>query len=119
MVVDGKLLCDKAGMVRHIFFSPDSNHIYWVSSGNLAAQGIKTQDAMMLFVDGKQAMHFGDNGTLLDVVTDTSGGLHSEFSTDDVMTFFARTDGNLRRFKVTSDTNLDAILPAAPVAKGG
>lgn len=119
IVVDGKVICDKAGMVNHIFFSPDSSHIYWVSTGNLAVtQGIQgTKDSIMLYVDGKPAMHYSDNGSLLDPVTDSTQNFHPEFSADDVMTFIARTDGNLRRFHVKSDTNLGAVLAAAPAVK--
>ena len=119
LIVDGKSICDKAGVVGHIFFSPDSKHIYWTSTGNLAVtQGIPdTKDSIMLYVDGKPAMHYSDNGTLLDPVTDTTVTLHTEFSTDDVMTFIARTDGKLRRFRVKSDTDLDALLAAAPAFK--
>lgn len=118
LVVDGKLICNKAGVVGHIFFSPDNNHIYWISTGNLAfIQGIQTKDTVMLYVDGQPAMHYSDNGTLLDPLTDTPVALHPEFSADDTMTFIARTDGNLRRFHVTSDTDLNSILAAAPAAK--
>jgi WD40-like Beta Propeller Repeat len=118
LVVDGKLICDKAGVVRHIFFSPDSKHIYWVSTGNLAMLGVpNTKDSILLYVDGKPATHYSDNGTLLDPLTDTSLSLHPEFSADDVMTFIARTDGNLRRFHVKSDTDFDTLLAAAPAFK--
>jgi hypothetical protein len=43
--------------------------------------------------------------------------LHPEFAADDTMTFIARTDGNIRRFKVKSDTDLATLLAAAPAAK--
>ena len=68
IVVDGKLICPKAGMVNHIFFSPDARHIYWISTGNLAVtQGIQgTRDSTMLYVDGKPATHYADNATTLD-----------------------------------------------------
>ena len=71
----------------------------------------------MLYVDGKPAMHYGDNGTFMDPLTDTSATLHPEFFADGVMTFIARTDGNLRRFHVKSDTSLGAVLAAAPAVK--
>ncbi len=119
LLVDGKVICNKAGTVGHIFFSPDSKHIYWTSIGNLAVtQGIPdTKDSIMLYVDGKPAMHYSDNGTLLDPITDTTVTLHTDFSADDVMTFIARTDGKLRRFHVKSDTDLDTLLAAAPAFK--
>ena len=119
VVVDGKLICNKPGMVNHIFFSPDSQHVYWVSTGNspylLGIQG--TKDSNMLYVDGKPATHYSDNGTMLDPVTDSGMNFHPEFSADDTMTFIARTDGNLRRFHVKSDTDLGALLAAAPALK--
>jgi hypothetical protein len=119
IVVDGKLICPKAGMVNHIFFSPDASHIYWISTGNLAVTaGIQgTKDSIMLFVDGKPATHYSDNATMLDPVTDTTMNFHPEFSTDGTMTFIARTDGNLRLFKVKSDTDLAAVLATAPAEK--
>jgi hypothetical protein len=50
-------------------------------------------------------------------VTDPTVALHTEFSPDDVMTFIARTDGNLRRFHVKSDTDLDTVLASATALK--
>lgn len=118
LVVDGKVISAKAGMVNHIFFSPDSNHVCWVSTGNLAVQGYPgTKDSILLYVDGEPALHYTDNGTQLDPLTDSSATLHPEFSADDTMTFIARSDGNLRRFHLTPDTNLAALLVAAPAAK--
>ena len=118
LVVDGKIISDKPRTVGHIFFSPDSNHIYWVSTGNISVQGVlQTKDSLILYVDGKQAMHYTDNGTLLDPVSDPSTNFHPEFSADDEMSFIARTDGNLRRFHLTSDTDLNSVLASAPVAK--
>jgi hypothetical protein len=118
LVVDGKLISANAGVVGHIFFSPDSQHIYWISTGNLAVLGVPgTKDSTMLYVDGKPATHYSDNGTFLDPITDSWTSLHPEFSADDVMTFIARTDGNLRRFHIKLDTDLATILAAAPAAK--
>jgi hypothetical protein len=118
IVCDGKVVSDKAGMVNHIFFSPDSQHIYWVSTGNLAMLGAPgTKDSTMLYMDGKPATHYSDNGTFLDPLTDTWTSLHPEFSDDGVMTFIARTDGNVRRFRVKSDTTLAAVLAVAPAMK--
>ena len=117
VVVDGKLICDKAGVVGHVFFSPDGNHIYWVSTENIAyLLGIQTKDSHMLYVDGKPATHYTDNGTILDI-TDGWETLHPEFSADGTMTFIARTDGNLRRFTVKSGTDLATLLAASPAVK--
>jgi len=118
VVVDGKLICAKPGLVGHIFFSPDSQHVYWVSTENIPyLLGIQTKDSNMLYVDGKPATHYSDNATTLDPVTDSNMNFHPEFSADDTMTFIARTDGNLRRFTVKSDTNLASLLAAAPAVK--
>ncbi len=117
LVVDGKVISDKSGVVQHIFFSPDSQHIYWISTGNLAVQGVQTKDSIMLYVDGKPAMHYSDNGSILDPLTDVTTNFHPEFSADGVMTFIARTDDKLRRFTVKSDTNLGAVLAASPAMK--
>jgi hypothetical protein len=118
VVVDGKLICTKPGMVNHIFFSPDSQHIYWVSTGNLSyLMNIQTRDNYMLYVDGKPTLHYTDNGTVMDVITDTQVTLHPDYSADDTMTFIARTDGNLRRFHIKSDTDLGTLLATAPAMK--
>jgi len=50
-------------------------------------------------------------------VTDSITNLHPEFSADDTMTFIARTDGNIRKFTVKSDTDLATLLAAAPAVK--
>ena len=118
LFVDGKNFCDKPGRVDHIFFSPDNNHIYWVNSGNLpVTEGIQTKDSYMLYVDGKPATHFADNAVALDPGSDGWATLHPEYAADDTMTFIARTDGNLRRISVKSDTTLGAVLAAAPAMK--
>jgi hypothetical protein len=118
VVVDGKLICSKPGMVNHIFFSPNSQHVYWVSTGNFAyLLGIQTRDSNMLYVDCKPAVHYNDNATTLDPVTDSITNLHPEYSADDTMTFIARTDGNIRQFTVKSDTDLATLLAAAPAVK--
>jgi hypothetical protein len=116
---DEPLICPKSGNVNHIFFSPDANHICWISIGNLAVtEGIQgTKDSIMLYVDGKPATHYSDNATTLDPITDSTMNFHPEFSADGTMTFIARTDGNVRRFKVKSDTDLAALLAAAPAMK--
>lgn len=107
LVVDGKVISDKPGMVSRIFFSPDGQHVYWYSTGNWAALG--TKDEKMLYVDGKPATHF--------VLPLNGIPLRCSFSSDDVLTFMALTDGSIRRFHVTPDSSLAAALAAAPVAK--
>jgi hypothetical protein len=63
----------------------------------------------MLFVDGKQATHFSAalNGYLI----------RKNFAADGSVNFVALTDGNVRRFHVTSETNLGALLAATPPIK--
>ena len=63
----------------------------------------------MLFVDGKQATHFSAalNGTVI----------RKSFSADGSLNFAALTDGNVRRFHVTSETNLGALLASTPPIK--
>lgn len=118
LVVNGKNVCNKAGMVQHIFFSPDNNHIYFVNSGNLpVTEGIQTKDSNMLYVDGKPGVHYQDNAVALNPGHDGWATLHPEFAADGTMTFIARTDGNIRRISVKSDTTLDALLASAPPAK--
>ena len=108
-IVDGRDVCDNPGMVTRIFFSPDSQHVYWLSQGNWASLG-GTRDALLLFVDGKR--------TTLHFMAPINGfSIKRSFSADDVLTFVALTDGDLRRYHVTSDTSLPAVLAAAPVAK--
>ena len=114
VMVDGKLL-KVPGMVGHIFFSPDGNHICWVCSENIPfVLHIDTKDNYELYVDGKAAMHYTDNAVQNGEGFDS---LRPEFSADGTMTFIARMDGNVRRFHVKSDTDLAAVLAASPTAK--
>jgi hypothetical protein len=107
LVVDQKVVSNKPGAVKSIFFSPDGEHVYWFSQGNWASLG--TKDSYMLFVDGKQATHFSAalNGTVI----------RKSFSADGSLNFVALTDGNVRRFHVTSETNLGALLASTPPIK--
>jgi len=107
LVVDQRVVSDKPGMVKSIFFSPDGEHVYWFSQGNWASLG--TKDSHMLFVDGKPATHFQPalNGYIL----------RKDFSADGSLNFVALTDGNVRRFHVTSETNLGALLATIPPIK--
>jgi hypothetical protein len=107
LVVDQRVLSDKAGQVKSIFFSPDGEHVYWFSQGNWASQG--TKDSYMLYVDGKPAAHFQPalNGYIL----------RKDFSADGSLSFVALTDGNVRRFHVTSETNLGTLLATIPPIK--
>ena len=108
-IMDGKVVAENTTTVKYAFFSPDSRHFYWVTTGNLQAQG--TKDTYMLHVDDKPAAHYGETG----------GGLpvSFEFSPDGVLTFVARKDERLVRFRVTpsSEENVGTMLAAAPAAK--
>ncbi|HXP59282.1 MAG TPA: hypothetical protein VN829_02265 [Dongiaceae bacterium] len=109
--IDGKIVDTRPGNLAHPFFSPDSRHVFWMRMANYLALG--TKDSVMLYVDGKQATHYSDSGV--------GGGVpvNFEFSSDGAMVFVARTDGNLRRFRVTlpSDTNVDTVVAAAAMPK--
>ena len=107
LVVDGKVLSDKPGVVKRIFFSPDGQHIYWYANGNWPA--LKTKDDKLLYVDGKPLIHF--------CLPLNTNPLRVAFAADDTMTFMGLTDGSICRFRVTPDSNLPAALAAAPVAK--
>jgi hypothetical protein len=108
-IVDGKIICKTPRQVVSIFFSPDSQHIYWSGIGGLQAQG--TKDSVTFFADGKPVLHYSDPGF------NTYWPISPVFSSDGSVTFFARTDGNLRRYHVTSDTSLAGLLASSPVAK--
>jgi hypothetical protein len=108
-IMDGKVVAQNLFQVSYAFFSPDSQHLYWITTGNLQAQG--TKDTRMLWVDGKPAAHYSEpiNGS----------PVNFEFSADGVLTFVARKDEKLMRFHVTpsSDANVGTMLAAAPAAK--
>lgn len=107
VVVDGKVLSNKPGMVGYVFFSSDSQHVYWVSTQNLQAMG--TKDSHLLYVDGKPTTHFENpiNGS----------SVLFEFADQDALTFVALTDGKIRRFHVKPETTLAAALATAPTPK--
>jgi hypothetical protein len=105
VIVDGKEFLQRPVQVGHIFFSPDSQHIYWTSNRGLPG----TRDSTLLFVDGKPGPHFTApiNGRPMAFAFEPNGEL----------VFVALVDGNPRRIHVTSDTSLPAVLAAAPAAQ--
>jgi hypothetical protein len=107
IIVDGKIIYTDPGNVSFISFSPDSQHIYWTTVRRIDG----TKDSTMLYVDGKPVLHFSDGGT------GSANPIDYEFSADDVMSFIALTDGNLRLYHITPDSNLAALLAASPAAK--
>ncbi len=109
LAIDGKLV--QTDVVHRSanfpFFSPDSRHFYWTTVfGRIA----NTTDTNQIFLDGKPVAHFSDDGT------GHSGIFNYEFSPDGALTFIVRTDGELTRYTVTPDSNIDAMLSAAKPA---
>ncbi|HEY1764894.1 MAG TPA: hypothetical protein VGF85_08205 [Opitutaceae bacterium] len=107
LMMDGKVISDKTGVVTRISFSPHSQHVFWYSTGNSPA--LATKDDKLLYIDGKPATH--------SALPLNGWPLRYSFSADDTVTFMALTDGSIRRFRVTPDSNLAAALGAARVAK--
>lgn len=110
LMVDGKIVDKSPGQMRYAFFSPDSQHLCWVRMANYQSQG--TKDSHMLYVDGQPVVHLTDNGV------DGSFSYHFQFSSDDVLTFVGRTDGNLRRFTLTPSSNVGGMLASAVTPPG-
>jgi Tol biopolymer transport system component len=107
IIVDGKVVYTGAGNIQFICFSPDSQHIYWTTVRRIDG----TNDSTMLYLDGKPVLHVSDGGA------GSANAIDYEFSSDGVMSFIARTDGNLRLLHITPDSNLAALLAASPAAK--
>jgi WD40 repeat protein len=109
LYVDGKIVDNtiSAGSTHRALFSADSQHVISVKMFNLQSMG--TKDSNLVCIDGTPAAHYSDPGAGVAV--------NFEFTPDGIMTFVARTDGNLRRFRVTlpTDTNVGA-LPATGTA---
>jgi len=105
LAMDGKLLQTDAMIQGAIYaiFSADSRHVYWITPGQLP----NTKDDQQLFVDGKAVAHFTDIGL------GHGATFNYEISPEGVLTFITRTDGQLTRFVVTPDSNIDAMLAAA------
>jgi hypothetical protein len=110
LLVDGKIVNKTPGLVRYAFFSPDSQHFFFVKMGNLQPQ--VTKDPQMLYADGQPVVHLTDNGV------GSSALYHFNFSPGGVLTFVGRTDGNLRRFTFTPSSDLSSMLASASVPTG-
>jgi hypothetical protein len=108
-LVDGKIVDKTPGQMRYAFFTPDSQHFFFVKMANYQSQG--TKDPQMLFADGQPVVHLTDNGV------DGSFIYHFHY-TGDALTFIGRTDGNLRRFTFTPTSNLSGMLASATVPTG-
>jgi hypothetical protein len=109
LLVDGKIVDKTPGQMRYAFFTPDSQHFFFVKMANYQSQG--TKDPQMLFADGQPVVHLTDNGV------DGSFIYHFHY-TGDALTFIGRTDGNLRRFTFTPTSNLSGMLASATVPTG-
>ncbi len=106
LAMDGKLIQTDAIVRGAIYpiFSPDSQHIYWLTNFGRVPN---TSDTVQLFLDGKVVTHFSD----INLGPDNT--FTYEISPEGVLTFINRTDGELTRFVVTPDSNIDAMLAAA------
>jgi hypothetical protein len=109
-MVDGKIVDQSPGQMRYAFFSPDSQHLYWIRLANY--QSLGTKDPHMLFADGQPVVHLTDNGL------DGTFPYHFQVGYGDVMTFVARTDNNLRRISLTPSSNISGMLASAKVPTG-
>jgi hypothetical protein len=108
VAVDGKILCNPGPGhgVEYPAFSADGEHFYFVSSGNVP----NSKDQQELYCDGKAVAHF--SGLQLGPGQE----VHYDISQNGVMTLIATSDGELTKFVVTPDSNLDAILAGAKAA---
>ncbi len=110
-IVDGKIVDAEpsSGQISRVVYSPDSQHIIWTTNGRIDG----TKDVQNLYLDGKPVTHFFD-GAGVQIV-------NYEFLSDGTLNFVARTEDNLRRFKVTpaSDGNITAMVAAGAAADAG
>lgn len=104
-VVDGKIVATDVINPSYASFTPDSKHLIFVQNRNL--QSLGTKDSKELFVDGKMVTHYADSNS----------PPIFEVEPDGTMTFVARTDDTLKKFKITFDSDIDTVLAAAPQAK--
>ena len=105
LFLDGKLVGTGPGVSNPIrpLFTPDSKHVFWV--GHRPAETSTDYDGGVLYVDGKPTpVHFIDADPM------QSGNWES--SADGVLTFIARSGGDLKRFRITpnTDTSLATMI---------
>lgn len=108
LFLDGKLVATGPGIVNPIrpAFSPDNKHVFWV--GHKPAETSTDYNSGVLYVDGKPtAVHFPEQDAL------QRGNW--EVSPDGVLTFIARSGGDLKLFHITpgADTSLTTMLANA------
>ncbi len=108
LFLDGKLVGTGPGASNPIrpLFTPDSKHVFWV--GHRPPETSTDFDGGVLYVDGKPtAVHFVD--------TDAMMPRNWQVSPDGVLTFIARSGGDLKLFHVTpgADTSLTTMLANA------
>ena len=105
-VVDGKIIAKNAFGVNFAFFSPDNQHIIFISQGSVPG----SRDNRKVFVDGKMVTHYNEIGGALSAVF--------EFGPDGALMFASLTDDNFRRFHISMPAGtLSALLAASPAAK--
>jgi dipeptidyl aminopeptidase/acylaminoacyl peptidase len=109
MAMDGKIIPVASPLLNVTFpmFSPDSRHVYWISTSRIP----NSKDTQQLYVDGKPACHFDDIGLGHGLA------LNDTITNDGVLTFMSRTEGTLTKFVVTPDSSIDDMLKSAKPAK--
>src|SRR5262249_25782695 len=95
--INDKLVLQE-GMVDRLYFTPDSQHVAWVSTSKDHA----------LYVDGETVMHFETSS--LDDAPEAF-----EMGSDGVLQFLASAGDVIKRYSVTprSDNSLPAVLAKA------
>lgn len=109
--VDGKLVVTQndGGNPHRPMFTPDGKHIFWI--GNRRATTSTDHDSELLYVDGKAT-----EVKFRSMVATSPGNF--EIGADGTLTFIARTEDTLRRYRVTpgTDTDIDAMIAAGKPA---
>lgn len=113
LFLDGKLVTTGSGVSNPVrpIFSPDSKHVFWI--GHRPPETSTDYDSAVLYVDGSPtSVHF--------IESDANQPGNWEVSADGVLTFVARSAGDLKRFRITpgADTNLASMLAGAKDAAG-
>jgi hypothetical protein len=111
LFLDGKLviLAQNVANANRPTFTPDSKHVFWI--GHRPPETSTDYDNAVVWVDGKPTqVHFVDY--------DQAQPGNWQVSPDGVLTFIARSGGDLKRFHVTpgADTSLATMLAGAQEA---
>ena len=114
LFLDGKLVAPGPAITNLIArptFTPDSKHLFWI--GHRPPETSDDRESAVLYVDGKPtSIHFITEG-------DASMSGNWEVSADGVLNFVARSNDDLKRFRVTPapDRTLTTMLAEAAGAK--